>query len=208
MLCGAAAMFVLVAIAAFISPGGAWPLCVAAIGLLVMINFDRIARISASVTGAEIVMQKVEDKVVELRRVVTAMARMNMASVQRMGRWDSGFTHAESEAIRQEAEDLMRGVGVDEGEIAKIRKEEWDRYIYFDYICWASAKLNSATAPQEWARLQNVRTPGTPDEVEALLKQTGELTPERQSRIDQYRYYVQHGRHRDPVAWANHFKDL
>ena len=120
MLGGAAIMFVLVAIAAFRSPSGAWPLCVAAIALLVFVNFDRIAKISASVTGAEVVMQQVENKVVELRRVVTAMARMNMAAVQRGGRWGSAFTHAEGEAIRQEAEELMRGVGVDDAEITKI----------------------------------------------------------------------------------------
>jgi hypothetical protein len=206
MLTGAAAMFVLVAIAAFWSPSGAWPLCVGAIALMVLVNFDRIAKISASVTGAEIVMQQVENKVIEIRRVVIALARMNMATVQRSGRWDSGFTQAEGEAIKQEAEELMRGVGVDDAEIAKIRKEEWDRYVYFDYVVWASSG-DEDRAPQDWERLQDMRNPGTPDKVETLLKRTEALTPERQSRIDLYRYYVQHGRHRDPVAWENRGKD-
>ena len=78
-----------------------------------------------------------------------------------------------------------------------------DRYVYLDYVFWTSTGINSALAPEEWKEAQDVRKPGVPDELEALLRQVNELTPERQKRIDLYRYHDEHGRHQAPEAWAS-----
>lgn len=201
MVAGATTLFVLVGVAAFESPGGAWPLCVAAIALLVMAHVDRIVEISASATGAKIVLQQVQDKVVELKRLVVISGKMHMAIAQRMGRWGSPFTHAEMEAIRDESESLMRDAGVPESQISSIRATEWDRYVHLDYVFWI---VDGVVIRGRGDRdLTDIRKPGTPDEVDSLLSKLDAMTEERKKRLDMYRHFVTHGRHLDPSAWAN-----
>ena len=169
LLAAAALLFALLAVAAFVTPGGAWPLCIAGIALLILAHSDRIAEISAGTSGAKIVLQQVQDKVVELRRLVTISARMHMAIVQRMGRWGTGFNEAEKDAIREESERLMRDAGVDEEEIRRVRAHEWDRYVYLDYVFWIGRDLDVTQFKADWDKLIEVRNPATPDQIEALL---------------------------------------
>ena len=207
LLAAAAVLFVLLAVAAFKSPGGAWPLCIAGVALLVVAHFDRIAEVSASATGAKIVLQQVQEKVFELRRLVAISGRMHMVLVQRMGRWGPAFTFEEMEEIRQESETLMRDAGVDEAEINRIRSEEWDRYVHLDYVFWIFTNVDVSAVRDDWNRIRDIRKPGTPDESEALLTKLGALTDERRKRLAMYRFYVQNGRHQDPTRWANRAKE-
>ncbi|MPZ34848.1 MAG: hypothetical protein GEV13_28335 [Rhodospirillales bacterium] len=165
-------------------------------------HIDRIAEISASATGARIVLQQVQEKVVELRRLVVVSARMHMTMAQRMGRWGPAFTAAEMEAIRQESEDLMREAGVDEADIASVKRREWDRYVHLDYVFWIFKNVKTGDARDDRDKVRNVQSPGTPDEVEALLTKLGAMTEERRERLEMYRHYLVHGKHRDPEAWA------
>jgi hypothetical protein len=207
MLAGAGILFVLVAVAAFKSPAGAWPMCVAGIALLVIAHFDRIVEISATATGAKIVLQQVQDKVVELRRLVMLTGKMNMAVVQRMGRWGTAFTHEEMEAIREGTESLMRDAGLSADEIREVRSREWDRYVYLDYVFWALDKAAVHKNKPGYETLIKIELPGTPDEVEAFLRSVDDLSDERKVRIDYYRHYVRTGNHQDPAAWQKRQDD-
>ena len=207
MLCGAGMLFGLVAIAAFVSPGGAWPLCVAGIALLVLAHFDQIAEISASATGARIVLQQVKDRVGDLQRLMKLSARMNLALGQRMGRWGDAFTLDEQEAIRIESEQLMRDGGVSEEEIKQLRLVEWDRYVRLDYIFWICRGVTLLEeARADWDRIRKVASPGSPSEVEAYLVKNGALDEDRTKLLDLYRYYYEHGEHRDREAWRDRNK--
>jgi hypothetical protein len=207
MLGGAGILFVLVAVAAFANSGGAWPLCIGGIALLVFAHFDQIAEISASATGAKITLKQVEQKVVELRRLVILSAKMSLALGQRMGRWGAPFTYEEQKAIRAEAEQMLRDVGIDDTELAGIIRVEWDRYVHLDYIFWSAKGVKLSGVQQEWNKVHSLATLGTPDEVEALLVKADALTEERKTVLDLYRYYVQHGKHRDEQAWMKRHAD-
>jgi hypothetical protein len=75
---GAAVLLVLLPFAAFFHPAGAWPLCIAAIALVVIAHFDQISEISASATGAKVVLKQVQDRVVELKHLVALSSKMHL----------------------------------------------------------------------------------------------------------------------------------
>lgn len=211
LLAVAALLLVTGAIAAFYSPVGAWPLCIAGIALVVVAHFDQISEISASATGAKVVLKQVEDRVVELKQLVALSSRMHLVLGQRLGHWDGGFSEDEKATILRETEDLMKQAGLSDEEIKLVRVDAWDRSVHLDYVSWAIKHARASHRDplrEEWSNLQQLAKPGTPDEVEAALKRHDKWTSEAEKVVDRYRYYVQYRRHLDPVAWADRNEPL
>jgi hypothetical protein len=208
LLAGAILLFVTGAVAAFYSPLGAWPLCIAGIALVVVAHFDQISEISASATGAKVVLKQVQERVVELKQLVALSSKMHLFLAQHLGRWSTGFSEEERAAILHDTEKLMAQAGLTEQEIKDIRADAWDRMVHLDYVFWATKHVHIVgSLPEDWRRLQDLSKPGTPDEVEAMLKRDDKWwTPDAEKIIDRYRYYVEHGRHLDPAAWVDPHK--
>src|SRR5262245_45732343 len=112
----AAILLTLTAIAAFAHSAGAWPLCVAGLACMLFANLDRISAISASTTGINIALSKAEVSIGQMTRLIRMSATLQLATVQRAGRWD-GFSFAEKEKYLEESVALLRDSGLSEPEI-------------------------------------------------------------------------------------------
>lgn len=195
----------LTAYAAFESPDGAWPLCVMAIAFLISANFDQLAEFSATTSGVRAVMRNAEQKIDELDRVVRLVASAGLALIQRSGRI-GGFPDDEKEKFLEETMSLLKSAGISDQEIEDIRRETWDKYVMFDYVLAATGgslvpSIDDADLKAQWGELRNIRNMPTPDEIEAFLEKAGGLHGLRKDLVEEYRYYCEHKRHRNPEIY-------
>lgn len=203
----AAVLFGLMAVAAFFYPAGAWPLCVAGVACMVFANIDRVSAISASTSGINIALSRAEVSIAQMTRLIRTSAVVQLATVQRSGRW-GGFSSAEKDKYLEEAMGLLRDAGVSEADIRELRYEPWDRFVIFDYV---SAILGGAYTPDphyeaahaEWKGLQTIDNIPSADKLRAFLLKYNAITPEREELLLDLSYYVEHRRHRRP-DYAEH----
>jgi hypothetical protein len=197
----------LMAVAAFVSPPGAWPLGVAAVSCLIVANLDRFTEISATATGVRAVLRDAKSQLDELARNSARLsAASNLALVQRSGRL-GGFSDAEQSTALRDSIALLREAGVGEDEIRAIKAQSWDRFVNFDYV---HAITGSSQAPafddpalrEEWKRLRNFENPATPEQLEDFLRRVGALNGLRAELLAGYRHYRDHGEHLRADLWA------
>jgi len=199
----AATLGLLTALAAFMSPAGAWPLCVSALGCLAVANLDRFSELSAGAGGVRVLMRDVERKVAELNRVAALAAKAALALVQRSGRM-GGFDDDEKDAFLKEATTLLKDAGHDEPEIAEMLEPNWHKFVRFDYV---GGILGQTMVPRnadlypEWKRLRNFGYEPSPEEVRALLERAGQFDGLRKQLFEEWCFYRERGYHRDPSIW-------
>jgi hypothetical protein len=128
----AAVLFVLMAVAAFSQSAGAWPLCVAGVACMIFANLDRISAISASSSGMNIALSKAEISIAQLTRLVRMSAVLQLATVQRLGRW-GGFSPAEKQKFGGECFFASRRWGLRAGD-SELRYAPWDRFVLLDDV--------------------------------------------------------------------------
>jgi hypothetical protein len=203
-LWGASAiLFVLTAVAAFAHSSGAWPLCVAGIACMVFANLDRISAISASTSGINIALNKAEVSIAQLTRLIRMSATLQLATVQRSGRW-GGFTAPEKEKFLEESVSLLRDAGVSDTEIRDLRYFPWDRFVLFDYVhaITGGSRIPNLHDDKEireaWESLREIDTLPSGGRLREFLRHYGALTNERDELINDYEYYLEHRSHRRP----------
>lgn len=203
---GAAIFSLLVAIAAFQSPAGAWPLCAMAIACIVAANIDRVREVSASTSGVQVVLNRAREAVDQVTRLIRLNAKAQLALVQRMGRWDSGFSDKERTEVLEENMMLLRDAGVSEPEIRKLKAAVWDPLVHFDYVSAILSGLRQNPLPQESAlqikKMATLDGLPTADELEKFLKDIIILDGLRAELLADYRYYREHGVTARPDVWA------
>lgn len=203
VLWGASAvLFSLMAVAAFFHLGGAWPLCVAGVACMVFANLDRISTISASTSGINIALSRAEVSIAQLTRLIRMSAALQLATVQRSGRW-GGFTAAEKEKHLEESMSLLRDAGIPDAEIRDLRYMPWDRFVLFDYV---HAILGGSTIPDpydadtraEWDAHQKIDNIASARTLRDYLLKYDAMTPDREELLKDLEYYEEHRRHRRP----------
>ena len=102
-------LLLLEGMAAFFSPTGAWPLCVAAIACMAIANIDRIGKVSTP-GEFELLSKEAQDSVRHLDKLLRMSVRMKLDICQRVPRWGS-YSDAEMESILAEAIGLLRDAG-------------------------------------------------------------------------------------------------
>jgi hypothetical protein len=201
----AGVLLVLQSIAAFVSPIGAWSLCVAAIACLVTANLDRIG--SSQAPGeAQLLMKQARDSIEHVGQLLRMSVRARLEMIQRSPRREA-HSDAEMEAALTESVGLLRAAGVADTEIATIREQAWDRWVRFDYVLYALGGSTSVSNPtieiaREWSRIRAFGTNPTPDEVDAFLKRVGCFEGLWKDLAEGFRYYAQHRVHQRPDIWA------
>jgi hypothetical protein len=203
ILWGASALlFVLMAVAAFAHSNGAWPLCVAGVACMVFANLDRISTISASTSGINIALGRAEVSVAQMTRLIRMSATLQLAIVQRTGRWD-GFNAEEKEAFLNESISLLREAGIGDGEIRDLRFRAWDRFELYDHVIGI---LGGGQIPQphddaiqkEWEGLRQLEHLPTAMAMRDFLQKYGVLTDDREEMIKDYEFYETNRTYRRP----------
>lgn len=197
----AAVLFVLLGVSAFVSPAGAWPLCVGAIACLLLPNLGRISELSGP--GFKLLVQQAKEKVEHMDKLLRMSVRMHLEMVQRMPRWGN-YTDAEMEAALEESVTLLREAGVPDSEITEIRSHAWDRWVIFDYGFYALGLGSPVNVTDElraeWERLRTLERHPTPDEMEDFLERVGAFDGLRKELVESWRHYLVHTQHQP--AWA------
>lgn len=205
--CYAAAgvLLVLQSIAAFVSPIGAWSLCVAAIACIATANLDRLGKSSAP-GDVELALKEARDSARHVGQLLRMSVRAQLDMTQRLPR-KGASGDAEMEAMLTESVGLLRAAGVPDTEIATIREQAWDRWVRFDYVTYALGGNTGISNPsieitREWNRLRQLGSNPTPDEVDSFLKSVGCFEGLWKDLAEGFRYYAQHRIHQRPDIWA------
>lgn len=191
--------------------GPAWPLLIPACLLFLTANLDKLARFRVSTEGLEAetreVVREAKDTLSELRDLASLVAANTLSLIQQSGRL-GGYSDEEKDLRRIEIEDLLRKLGINQSKMDSIL-DEWHRFVEHDYRHYALGKgLLEKDIPlpaqAEWERLRGggITRIAQPDEIERFYLDAGILTDERREVITDYRYYIQHKRHRRPEVWA------
>ena len=186
-----------------------WVSCVGFVGCLIAANLDRISEFTATSKGVTAktreLITRAESAVTQLQSLTAVVAEVALSLVKRSGRL-GGYSDAEQEAIRDRVSVILEKVSVPKHELPDIFKE-WHRITEFDYV---HAILGSNAVPQgepaviaEWNGLRSggIARVVTPEQLREYLTKHGFMTPERDSYIEDYAYYRQHGTHRRPNVW-------
>lgn len=182
----------------------------AAADCFVVANLDRIVRFKISPGSFEAetrIIKEAKDTLVELRALASVVVTTTLSLVKRSGRI-GGYNDVEEQRIRDELLALLRRLGVKEVDI-QAALSEWHRFVEFDYVGWI---LNSYTLPrwlptaevERWHELSSggIQHIASPDQLEQFYDNYGRLTPEIRELIADYRYYIEHRKHRRPAVWA------
>lgn len=197
-------LLVLMSVAAFISPAGAWPLCAAAVACVFLANLDRFSELSASTSGVTATLREAQHRVSDLKKMIEVSSELQLSLLQQTGRWGS-LNDEKKEYFLSSIVQLMRDAGVSEIKIDDVRREAWDRYVELDY---ADAVLGNSAVPdgadiqtiEEWKQLRRGKA-ATPEELRAFIEKIGDPDPERLRYLDAYEYYRTHRRHKDFELW-------
>jgi len=187
-----------------------WVSCVGFVGCLIAANLDRISEFTASTRGVTArtreVITRAESAVTQLQSLAAVVAEVTLSLVKRSGRL-GGYTDVEEESIRDRVSAILENVSVPRHEWPRIFKE-WRRITEFDYVHYIIGgnmipNVGEGAAMEEWKALRagGIGKVVTPDEVREYLTKHAFMTPERETYLEDYEHYRQHGEHRRPSVW-------
>lgn len=161
---------------------------------LIEVSFGPLrAKLQRDLTEAEKLVEK-------LRTYAALQAKTVIAASCRTGRFFDPKDDWQLANLRS-VEERLRDLGVSESELVEVRSD----LLRMTIRDLGNAALGGNITPMklgneamaEWSALRKEGRNGSPDEVEGFLKKWGLLTPERQSRIDDMRWIIEHQDVRD-----------
>ncbi len=186
---------------------------VAGLVLLLFANLDKLKLFRLSAKGIEAETREVK-QVVEQARVTLAqvqllsvvVARVVLLLVQQTGRL-GGIPDEDAERIRSEVLATLDKLHLPR-DVQDAIQADWHRLIIGDYCLHilGSPELPRGISPEQTEEWKAIRRRGhtatvPPEEVENWLRSAGKLTPFRVALLEDYRYYLQHRKHRRPEVW-------
>ena len=153
-------------------------------------------------------VSEAEELVSKLRQFAGLQARAIMQATIRTGRWAD--TSDWQLRILRELENALRGLGLTDDDL-KASRADFIRYTVNDA---GSAALGGGIVPSylgqdALAEYHAISTKGlskTPDDIEAYLRKWEALTEERQQRIDDMRWMIEHQDVKDSEMFARAHK--
>lgn len=202
----AAVLSALVAVAAFISPAGAWPLAALALACVAAANVDRFSEVSASTSGVKAVLREARTELANLQDVVELMSEFQLGAMQQANRFASNDDEEKASNLKRMV-GLMRKAGIPESRISEIKKRVWDRYVIFDYVHSVTGNgtvpdSNDRGIESRWRALRSFDAPAPPEEIERFLNDVGDDSDARRQLLASYRVYHATGEHGDEEAWS------
>lgn len=202
---GAALLFALTAVAAFVSPGGAWPLALGGAACLLVPHAEKFSEISAGASGFKATLRETKSTLAELEDAIGLIAELQLQLIQQEGRW--GTTDDDRKAgYLDRTVRMLKSAGVDEERISQIVRDVWGRYERFDYVIAITGnsrvpKNDDKALKARWDAARKLEHPATPEELRSLVKDYGDANALRRSLLDAYEFYCREGRHQDFQLW-------
>lgn len=149
-------------------------------------------------------VSEAEELVSKLRQFAGLQAKAIMQATVRTGRW-ADTSDWQLRTLR-ELEDALRGLGLSDNDL-KTSRADFMRYTINDM---GNAALGAGHLPThlgndaqvEWHAISNKGFAKTPDDIEAYLRKWNLLTPERQQRLDDMRWMIEHQDVKDEEQYA------
>lgn len=175
---------------------------------LIEVSFGPLrAKLERDLTEAEMLSAK-------LRQIASLQVKAVLAAAVRTGRWADG-SDWQFQTLR-ELKNSLRGVGVDDQELQQGRAD----FIRFTISDLGSSAMGAGRVPMhlgeeaiaEWHQIMAKGHEKAPEEIESYLQKHGELSADRQLRINDMRWLIKHGDIRDrdqylrahkPVEWTD-----
>lgn len=187
---------------------------IVAAGLAALIgNFQHLKRFKASATGIEAetreVITQAKTTLRELHELAAAFGSLLVDIIIGAGRWAGPGTAADQDAQKARVIEALRTSGVPSERIAEIEGAD-RRWVIIDYVNGIlNRKTHSRLRPEqlpEWEAFIKTFSGGfdrpAPDKIQEFLERLGLLDARTRELIQDYRYYLEHGRHRRPDEWA------
>lgn len=167
-------------------------------------NFDKIAEIKASLSGLEIKAKNIVDKaqatIEQLRELAKKITTVQLALMVRSWGYPCDEMEQDKDTILKALTDL------------EISKEEQDAILDYDWngevlsryvICITGGSLIPSNCSKvehaEWQEMRN--NPPSPHVIENFLVKIGCLTEERRELLEDYKYFIEHKKHRRRHIW-------
>ena len=198
-------------------PGASLGIAITAAGLCALIgNLDKFESLKFGLGGVEARMraliQKAQATIEDVQKVATMFGAIVIETDAASGRYGGGSSIREKAARKDQILASLSGLGVSDDAIQKVSAAD-RKWVIVDYVFWIFDQehplIKSARKEQKiwnaFANFQNLERPNA-DEIERFLMQFGSLDEEIREKIEDYRYYRAHNRHRRPEVWANRQK--
>lgn len=188
-------------------------------------NAEMFHKLSIGPNGVEIerIAEKAKDEIREIQHDTAILLSTLAMDLYQGARRLGGYPPERKEFAKEQIQSVLKSVNVPSDTIEDLFEKNWHSYIIFDYSRYA---LNGNRHPSEFVENQQTRSPGdqealtewnnlrkgrsikhplSPEEIESFWKRHNCLTPARQSIIDDYKYYLQHKRHKRPDLFHNEY---
>lgn len=200
-------LFLLLAVLAYQKKaGGAFVVLLGAVFSAFFVYLDHISKIAATTSSLTIKVHEASDALVGLRKLagLTGAALINLDAQSGMVGGDAA-NHRDQ--LKQQVLETLRSIGVDETMIKQVENQDRSRNLG-DYI-WGIknhvsfcvlAQAHSSEWNNEFGDLMNGWPPG-PDAIQKLLDKYHVHDEFTSKALDEYRYFLQTGVHRDEKFW-------
>lgn len=187
------------------------------LAFLVAANLDRLSEFKASAGGIEArtreVVHRAESAIAELQMLALHTAEVSLSLAMRQGRWD-GFSDNELDRLKTSVLSNLENLGIPDSR-RKAVLADWNRVVEFDYAHYVLGGSHlpmgaRAEIVAEWHALREggFESVASPERIEAFLRSTDLLTPDRTEYLEDYRYFIAHHEHRRPEVWRERTKWL
>ncbi len=202
----ATCLFSLVGVLAYQKKTGAFVALSGAILSTSFVYLDHISEIAATATSLTIKVREASDALVGLRKVaaLTGAALINLDAQSGAIGGDSA-NHRDH--LKQQVLEALQAIGVDEATIRKVADEDrnWN---LGDYVWGIENHVLSCGLVQarrsEWQNdVRELGFPPSPDAIQKLLDKYAVHDEFSSKALDEYRYYVKTGEHRDLQFWRD-----
>jgi len=171
-------------------------------------NLDRFKSFKAG--GVEAVLRDAQVAVQESRDLTLTVSKMLLALVKRTGRFGA-FPPAQEREFQESVERILSRVEATDAERKEAFKD-WDLFTKIDFVFGILGghtipkfQADAEAGHREWKALRdrtgNELNPPGPDELEDFLRRYGFLDDGRRELVEDYRYFLKHGKHRRLEVW-------
>lgn len=188
-------------------PGGLLLLMAGTLAALMAVA-DQVQSFSAGANGIEARMRDVivraESAITEVQKLAKITGSFMVDTLRGQG-YIGSPPDEELEARKQEILNVMREVGLSEGDIEEVRRAD-KRWVYLDYENGITSGIpTDPSNNDQWrefaARFTGLDNRPPISEIERILAALGDLSPERQALIADLNHYLERGTHRRPQVW-------
>ncbi|MEP9373540.1 hypothetical protein [Mesorhizobium sp. KR1-2] len=185
---------------------------VAAFVCLLASRFNDVVKFKLSGSGLEgemrEILQEARATVSQLHFLAEEFSKNILWSMQSHGRW-GGTSPENQNNMRGNVISTLRNLGVREEKISEVVSVEYP-YIDFDYATYVTRSLGGNLQDEErqkWNdffsadKRKGIGYEPKPDELEVFLKSVNLLEADTRERLEDYRYFLKHRKHRRPDQW-------